>query len=147
MSSRACTNTSDKTQSRLEPETRTPTTTTAMSPPKSIISVGITATPEIHTKLEVGKTQVLQAGYDFEMIIFPVTDFSSELPKIKERLCAKHWDGVVIGFGVRGNPKHTEILETLVNAASESVPGVKFGFSSTPEDLLPCVERIFEKGQ
>jgi len=118
-----------------------------MSLPKSIISIGITATPEIHTRLEASKTEVLAAGYDFEMIIFPVAEFSSELPKIKERLCAKKWAGVIIGFGVRGNPKHTEILETLVNAASESIPGGKFGFSSTPEDLLPCVERVFGKGQ
>ena len=118
-----------------------------MSPPKSVISIGITATPEVHARLEISKNKVLDAGYDFEMIIFPIGDFSSELPKFKARLSSKHWDAVVIGFGVRGNPQNTEVLETLVNTASVSIPGVKFGFSSTPEDLFPCIVRIFEQGK
>ncbi len=118
-----------------------------MAAPKSIITIGKTRPGEgqadLEAKLNAGAKKALEAGYDLEMVILDIANFTSEKDKVEERFRSKHWDGVIVGFGVRGNPDYTEIFETLVNMASEIVPGVQFGFTSTPEDLFPCLQRVF----
>jgi hypothetical protein len=116
-----------------------------MAPSKSIISIGIRTTPEVGDKLKAAKAAALEAGYDCEMIVFPVEDFPTELEKFKQQLRSKMWDAVVIGFGLRGNPDHTSLFEQLVNAASDALPGIRFGFSSKPEDFMPCLVRTVGK--
>ena len=114
-----------------------------MAPPKSIIAIGVTPPPELQARIDASAKQAREAGYDLEMAQIETAEFPSELEKVKERLRSKPWDGVVVGFGVRGNPKLTDIFEGLVNAASEILPGVKFGFASSPEDAFPCITRNF----
>jgi hypothetical protein len=114
--------------------------------PKSIISIGLGGPPELLQRLHASEKQILDKGYDYEMVLIDAEDFPSALEKIKERLGSKRWDGVVVGFGIRGNAKHTEIFETVVSTASEIVPGVRFGFPCSPEDVVPCFGRIFGSG-
>jgi len=105
--------------------------------------MGITGPPELQAKIDACKKQVLEAGYDFDMVQFDPASFSSQQHRIEDKLRSKRWDGVIVGFGVRGNPKLTEIFEALINTASEIQPGVKFGFASSPADVFPCVVRNF----
>ena len=118
-----------------------------MATQRSVLSMGITAPPELQAKLEASTKQALEAGYDFEMIQFDVANLSSEQGRIKEKLLSKRWDGVIVGFGVRGNPELTGIFETLVNTASEILPGIRFGFASSPDDVFPCVVRNFGQSE
>jgi len=105
--------------------------------------MGLTAPPELQAKLDACTKQALEAGYDFEMVQFDVANFSSQQERIGEKLRSKRWDGVIVGFGVRGNPKLTDVFEALVNTASKILPGIKFGFASAPDDVFPCVVRNF----
>lgn len=61
----------------------------------------------------MAKTQQLMtaAGYDYSFCWIGPED---TLPLV-EKLQSKKWDGVVIGFGVRGNPGLTVFFEKLVN--------------------------------
>ena len=115
-----------------------------MAPTKAVLTVGVAPSEEGMVKLQNSQKEILAAGYDYEMMIFPSDDFFPKLDEIKDRLRAKKWDGLVVGFGIRGNPKNTEKLETLVTLAAELVPGVKFGFPRTPDDVIPCFQRNFE---
>ncbi|KAJ9604363.1 hypothetical protein H2200_011197 [Cladophialophora chaetospira] len=114
-----------------------------MAAQKSILSMGITVPPELQGKIDAFANRALEAGYDIELLQFDPDNFAPYQKRIEEKLGSKRWDGVMIGFGVRGNPKLTEIFETLVNSASEAVPGVKFGFAGSLDDVFPCLVRNF----
>jgi len=108
-----------------------------------IFSVGITTTPERLAKLEANQKRSQEAGYDHEMYIFPVDEHEAALEHVKGKLASKKYDGLIVGFGLRGDAKNTILFEKIVNLASEMVPGIKFGFSGSPDDLFDCVVRNY----
>ncbi|KAG8847296.1 hypothetical protein FRB96_001630 [Tulasnella sp. 330] len=78
------------------------------------------------------------AGYDYvELLITPEEDFNRLIKELKGR----QWDGVLIGFGVRGNPRVTEFFEKVVNAVAEHAPGAKFIFNHSPDSSLEGARR------
>lgn len=87
-----------------------------------------------------------KAGYEFKAHFFgpqdlqPATDISSDgssslvfVSPVVEVLKANKWDVVVIGFGIRGNPKLTVFFEGLVDAVREWAPQARSGFNDGPE--------------
>ncbi|MCJ1325031.1 hypothetical protein MMC10_001693 [Thelotrema lepadinum] len=130
-----------------------------MTTPKSILVIGLTvahaaASDEIRNegktaevlreKIQASLKKCQDAGYEVNPKQFPSNSLSTTaLPECKELLGSKKWDGVIIGFGIRGVPECTEFFEKLVNAAREIVPGAPFGFNTRPDDLYECLLRNF----
>lgn len=85
-----------------------------------------------------------EAGFDVEILIFDSqAPHEVSLSQIRERLGAKRWDGVVIGFGVRGDRALTVLFEDTVNICVQEFQITRFGFNSTPEDTAETVIRAF----
>jgi hypothetical protein len=57
----------------------------------------------------------------------------------------KKWDGIVIGFGVRGNPEMTVLFEEIVDAVRKHAPQAKLMFNSSPETSLDAIKRHFQQ--
>ncbi|KAG8993765.1 hypothetical protein FRB94_006624 [Tulasnella sp. JGI-2019a] len=117
----------------------------------TIIGIGLTAdhpsivedhpamTPEVIKKgLQKTEADCTGAGYDYhEFFINPEDDFK----RLTDELKARRWDGVVIGFGVRGNPKLTVFFERIVNTVIECAPQAKFIFNYSPDSTLEGAKR------
>lgn len=79
-------------------------------------------------------------GYDYKQ--FFLGPEQGMTPLIDE-LKGKNWDGVLVGFGVRGNPDLTVFFEQIVNTAREHAPAAKLLFNSSPESTVDAVKRWF----
>jgi hypothetical protein len=51
--------------------------------------------------------------------------------------------GVVLGFGVRGNPDLTVFFEETVQAVREHAPQARLIFNTRPDDSLQAIQRSF----
>jgi hypothetical protein len=60
---------------------------------------------------------------------------------VASRLQAKEYGCVVIGAGVRANPKYFLLFEKLVNVVHELAPKARIGFNTKPTDTLEAVRR------
>lgn len=83
------------------------------------------------------------AGMELDVMQVKVSAFPSGLKDIKERLSSKPY-GVVIGNGIRGTAEYTVFFEDVVNACCEITPETKFGFNTSPDDILECCLRNFK---
>lgn len=54
----------------------------------------------------------------------------------------KKWDGVIVGWCIRGNVEHTELFEKVVQMCY-GADGRKLMFSKGPDDLVNTVRRNF----
>ena len=94
----------------------------------------------IRVNLEQTEASMNDAGYDFKpCYIGPEQGMT---PLIDE-LSLKRWDGVVIGFGVRGNSDLTVFFEQIVNVVREHAPTAKLLFNSSPGSTLDAAKRWF----
>lgn len=84
-----------------------------------------------------------ERGFDCTEIHLNPKDLTNTLDMVKETLRSKHWDGFVIGYGVRGMKEYTELFEGAVNASREITPGTKFMFSTAPDGIVEAIERVF----
>lgn len=96
-------------------------------------------TPEIIKQgVEKSKQAITAAGYFVQDFYVGPND---SLDGLKKELESRSWDGVMIGFGVRGNPKHTVFFEALVNLAKDSAPSAKLLFNSSPQTTMDALQR------
>ncbi|KZP19979.1 hypothetical protein FIBSPDRAFT_827532 [Athelia psychrophila] len=78
------------------------------------------------------------AGYDYiQLLPTPEDDMFILIAELGQ----KKYEGVVIGFGIRGSPELTPWFEQLLNTIAEHSPGTKFMFN-TPESPLTAVEAV-----
>lgn len=61
--------------------------------------------------------------------------------KVIEALSVVEPDIVMIGAGVRTDPDHFLLFESLINVVHEMAPGAKFAFNTNPLDSVAAVER------
>lgn len=94
---------------------------------------------KIRTGLEKAEKDLLSAGYDSTCFFHAYEDGVSPWVDI---LKSKKWDGVIIGFGVKGNPELNEFFEGLVNAVREYAPQAKIGFNTSPDSTVAAAKRI-----
>ena len=57
------------------------------------------------------------------------------------RLRAKQYDCVIIGAGIRSNPKSFLLFERLVNVVHALAPKARIGFNTKPTDPVDPVQR------
>ncbi len=60
---------------------------------------------------------------------------------LASRLRAKKYDCVIIGAGVRANPKYFLLFERLLNVVHEFAPKARIGFNTKPTDTVEAVQR------
>ena len=61
---------------------------------------------------------------------------------VASQLRAKDYGGVIIGAGVRANPKYFFLLfEKLLNVVHELAPKARIGFNTKPTDTVEAVRR------
>ena len=53
------------------------------------------------------------------------------------------WDGIGIGFGVRGAPEYTAFFNYAVNFVKEQCPGTKLVFNGGLHDVAAAIVRAF----
>lgn len=85
-----------------------------------------------------------EAGFDIQgLILEPQAPHEVIMNQLREQLRAKHWDGVVVGFGVRGDQGMTILFEDIVNTCVQEFQITRFGFNTKPGDLAEAVIRAF----
>ena len=60
---------------------------------------------------------------------------------VASQLRAKEYGCVIIGAGVRANPKYFLLFEKLVNVVHELAPKARIGFNTKPTDTAEAVQR------
>lgn len=63
--------------------------------------------------------------------------------RLRQELTSRKIDGVVIGFGIRGNADDTIWFEALVDCVRECAPAAKLMFNSAPENAIDAIKRWF----
>jgi len=82
--------------------------------------------------------QMREAGYEFVPCFMGPED---GVTPMAEKLKSRHYDGMIIGFGVRGNKELTPWFEAIVNTCRELSPKTKFIFNWSPESTVEAVQR------
>ena len=78
-------------------------------------------------------------GYEPEVCFVDLGETAEAV--VASRLRAKEYGWVVIGAGVRANPKYFLLFEKLVNVVHELAPRSRIGFNTKPTDTLEAVQR------
>jgi hypothetical protein len=60
---------------------------------------------------------------------------------VASRLREREYGCVIIGAGVRANPKYFLLFEKLLNVVHELAPKARIGFNTKPTDTLDAVQR------
>lgn len=94
---------------------------------------------QIRVGLEKAEKDLLASGYDSTVFFHA---FEDGVTAWRDILQSKKWDGVIIGFGVKGNPELNEFFEGLVNAVREWAPQAKIGFNTSPDSTVAAARRI-----
>lgn len=80
-------------------------------------------------------------GFDFDANDIPTT-----LRDLETKIHAQDWDGIMVGWCLRGNPDRTETFEkvvTLCTRAMRDRPQIKLMFCAGPEDVADATLRNF----
>jgi hypothetical protein len=121
---------------------------------KSILVVGLgrnmpesfnTTDDEIRKLVEADAERAKSLGFDCEPLYLSADGADDAIRSLKQALQRQHWDGLSIGFGVRGRKEYTKMFEDLVNAAVEvkGGAGMKFLFSTEPDGIVNAIRRTF----
>jgi len=88
------------------------------------------------------KTEIIMkdAGYDYKPCYIPPEEGVTSLI---DELKNKYWNGVIVGFGVRGDPDLTVFFEQIINAVQQYSPTTKLLFNSSPDSVLDAAKRGF----
>ena len=133
---------------------------------KQILGLGIAGDDSIpdHVIKRVLDKQIADArasGFNLHFLLFKSTGTESGDPKAKITnpdaiaaqldelrglLKSRHWDGYMLGFGLRGNHALTEGFEEALNLCVELGRGeAKFAFNVSPDTTVESIVRISGK--
>ncbi|MCJ1311528.1 hypothetical protein MMC25_005201 [Agyrium rufum] len=101
---------------------------------------------------EWAKDKANKSRDSFDNVGFDVDpkDASGALEGIKRELSCRPWDGIVIGWCLRGHVEFTDLFEQVIATcvdATRSAPQTKIMFSTGPDNLVETVERNFGSGK
>jgi len=120
-------------------------------PSKRVLMIGLKSSavdfekwPQLSPeKLEAAFVQVLKevtdAGYVSEWCL--VGTDASAVDDVSAALARFEPDIVLVGAGVRTDPDHLHLFETILNTAHQAAPNAKFAFNSLPYDTLEALKR------
>lgn len=126
----------------------------ATAPRKKILGIGILKESSLQdpaysperVKQEVDQelARLQEAGFEFTLYFADSKDTGAALPAVKELLRGSTWDGVSIGFGLRGAIEYTALFEDIVNAVVSEAQGPvpKLMFTSSTTDIYDAAIRV-----
>lgn len=90
------------------------------------------------------------ASSNFDNVGFDVDaeHFDQSMEKLRASLHERKWDGVLIGWCLRGKPAHTEMFERIIGVCFDelSSDSTKVMFCTGPDDLVNAVRTNFPEG-
>ena len=90
---------------------------------------------------EASKARFHNSGFDIDP-----TDVSNTLRALRKTIKSDRWDGLLVGWCLRGHVEFTELFEEVVSACVDEVkssPDTKIMFCSGPDNLFETTVRNF----
>jgi len=110
----------------------------------ALAQVSLSGTPhDIQATIAASIIAANKAGFDIYTFEVNPQDIEVSLSRLKEQLQSQHWDGLLIGFAIRGEKESTPLFEGLVDVCRQAAPGTKLLFGSGPYDLMATLRRNF----
>lgn len=98
----------------------------------------------VKQKVSADMEEVRSAGFDCVSFDMNPEDPSETLQRLRDQLRSQPWDGVLIGFGVRGAVELTPLFEAAVNlCVKETAHSTKLMFSAGPDKIFEAIRRNF----
>ncbi|KAI7773416.1 hypothetical protein LA080_010949 [Diaporthe eres] len=126
----------------------------ATAPRRKILGIGVlkesssqdlSYSPE-RVKQEVDQelARLREAGFEFTLYFADSKDTGAAPPAVRELFRGSTWEGVSIGFGLRGDIEYTALFEDIVNAVVAEVQGPvpKLMFTSSTTDIYDAAIRV-----
>lgn len=122
--------------------------------PKSILTISLakhlTGEPVAEVLAQDWKKANAATAINFDNVGFDVEfrDFDHTLEDLRARLHEREWDGVLVGWCLRGKPAHTEMFERVVRVCFDGLKPerTKLMFCTGPDDLVNSARRNFPEG-
>ncbi|KAH7094498.1 hypothetical protein FB567DRAFT_510345 [Paraphoma chrysanthemicola] len=96
---------------------------------------------EIKANIDADEKRVTEAGYDVTVYFFDDQDPQKGLDWFEAKLKEVHFDGIMIGVGLRLIPEQTALYEKVVNVARRLSPDSVFLFNEGPGMNYAAVQR------
>jgi hypothetical protein len=126
-----------------------------MTTGKSVLSIGFDPTlldfssPELAPMqltaekvlagLQAEEVRLRSHGYEVDTLLIDLGETAEAV--IRRRLENKKFACVLIGAGIRINPKYLPIFEKIVNVVHEHAPQARLCFNTKPSDGLEAIQR------
>ena len=91
--------------------------------------------------IEAGMVRFAEHGVGAESCLFGLDGSDDVEMVIAAALCARPWECVVIGGGVRKPDDQLELFERVVNLVRRHAPGAAIAFNATPSDTFDAAIR------
>ncbi|KAK3074634.1 hypothetical protein LTR53_002779 [Teratosphaeriaceae sp. CCFEE 6253] len=98
---------------------------------------------KIAAMIQASIQQANDAGFDVDNFAVNPADPGDSIQRLEDKLRSRHFDGLLIGWGIRGNQEYTPLFEAVVHAAKEVTPRTKMLFGNAPDDLYNTLQRNF----
>jgi len=120
------------------------------APLKNVLAIGVRGlaswTPkEAETLFKAEVEKARKAGFALELHQMQLEQPQQQiLDELARRLQQRTWDGVALGFGIRGDRDATPLFEKAVNMAVAGVrPTPRLAFPVLPDKIVEAFERVF----
>lgn len=102
---------------------------------------------QIQAAITADENRIRKSGID--VVSFQINDADAEagLQWIEDKLCSQHFDGIMIGSGLRLVPPQTALFESVVNVCRRAKPHVLFMFNEGPGTNWDTLQRNMGKLQ
>ncbi|KAK0770695.1 hypothetical protein LTS16_024038 [Friedmanniomyces endolithicus] len=97
----------------------------------------------IERMISTNVRQANAAGFDVDNIAINPEDPADSIKRFEAKLRSQDWDGLLVGWGLRGNQSHTVLFEAAVNVAREVAPQTRMLFGNAPDDMFMTIQRNF----
>jgi hypothetical protein len=94
---------------------------------------------EVREGLAAAQAKVAAAGHVLELCL--LGDEPADLERIESALRDRRHDAIVVGAGIRLQPKHHLLFERIVNLVHRAAPQAAICFNTTPVDTADAVLR------
>ena len=94
---------------------------------------------KIHAGIAVAMRPMTERGWQADLCLVRPDDTAASA--VEGQLADKHYDGAVIGGGIRLPPKSLLLFEAVINAVHRALPGAFIAFNTRPEDSADAAWR------
>ena len=118
---------------------------------KSVLAIGLDPTlvdftslpgldaAKVTAEVHADEARLTSLGYNVDQCFVDLGQTAAAV--VRDRLKSKRFDCVMIGAGIRLQPKFFPLFERLVNIVHAGAPGAKICFNTNPADTAEAVQR------